>query len=238
VGDRKLSNPADKEAAIDEVLPYVRAVRSRIQKREYFDIAMDSLRISDASLKRELWYSIRGGINQGDRLSQSAKRTTAKPTVAEQRLLELLFADPELRDAVLSMLQLEDYEDLATVEIFRALIAISQEGTEVEYESLIKKTEGDPVASELIPQLLMSDSWRWDSKETHAKTQNLTPEVCVQTFRLMKVENQIEEIKSELSDAARNGDADLVAELSRRQIELGGQRKTLRQIKEGESATL
>ncbi len=48
VRDRKLTNPADKEAAIDEVLPYIRAVRSRIQKREYFDIAMDSLRVSDA----------------------------------------------------------------------------------------------------------------------------------------------------------------------------------------------
>jgi hypothetical protein len=216
----------------------VRAVRSRLQKREYFDIAMDSLRISDASLRRELWHSIRGGNNQEDRVRQTSNRTTAKATVAEQRLLELLFADSELRDAVLPMLQLEDYEDLATVEVFRALIAISQEGTEVEYENLISKTEGDPVAAELIPQLLMSDSWRWDSKETHAKTQNLTPEVCVQTFRLMKVENQIEEVKSQLSDAARNGEADLVAELSRRQIELGGRRKTLRQRNDGESATL
>ena len=50
VRDRKLSNPADKEAAIDEVLPYIRAVRSRLQKREYFDIAMDSLRIGDATV--------------------------------------------------------------------------------------------------------------------------------------------------------------------------------------------
>src|SRR5918992_3421880 len=59
VRDRKLGNPADKEAAIDEVLPYIRAVSSRLQKREYFDIAMDSLRISDGVLRRELWQSIR-----------------------------------------------------------------------------------------------------------------------------------------------------------------------------------
>src|SRR6185437_15569598 len=61
IRDRKLNNPADKEAAIDEVLPFIRAVRSRIQKREYFDIAMDSLRISDPAMKRELWHSIRQG---------------------------------------------------------------------------------------------------------------------------------------------------------------------------------
>ncbi|HEX4900468.1 MAG TPA: DNA primase, partial [Pyrinomonadaceae bacterium] len=60
VRDRKLSNPAHKEAAIEEVLPFIRAVRSRIQKREYFDIAMDSLRVSDLSLRREFWQSLRG----------------------------------------------------------------------------------------------------------------------------------------------------------------------------------
>ncbi len=76
VRDRKLSNPADKEAAIDEVLPYIRAVRSRIQKREYFDIAMDSLRIGDAALRRELWHSIQAGASAttGEPKHQSSAR--------------------------------------------------------------------------------------------------------------------------------------------------------------------
>src|SRR6266404_842252 len=58
VGDRNLHRPAEKAEAVEEVLPYVRAVRSPIQKREYFDIAMDALRISDAALRRELWHSL------------------------------------------------------------------------------------------------------------------------------------------------------------------------------------
>src|SRR4029077_12251115 len=61
VRDRNLHRPAEKADAVEEVLPYVRAVQSRIQKRDYFDIAMDSLRIGDAALKRELWYSLRSG---------------------------------------------------------------------------------------------------------------------------------------------------------------------------------
>src|SRR5207244_11603836 len=73
VRDRKLSNPADKEAAIDEVLPYVRAVRSRLQKREYFDIAMDSLRIGDVTLRRELWQSIKTAINENARDRKSTR---------------------------------------------------------------------------------------------------------------------------------------------------------------------
>src|SRR5918996_6663700 len=43
--DRNLHRPADKAEAVEEVLPYLRAVKSRIQKREYFDVAMDALGI-------------------------------------------------------------------------------------------------------------------------------------------------------------------------------------------------
>src|SRR6266446_481237 len=118
VRDRKLSNPADKEAAIDEVLPYLRAVRSRLQKREYFDIAMDSLRIGDVTLRRELWQSIKTAINENARVGQTSRHAQVKPNVAEQRLLELLLADEELRRNFLPNLEPGDYADLPTALIF------------------------------------------------------------------------------------------------------------------------
>src|SRR5918911_1883761 len=61
VRDRNLLRPADKAAAVEEVLPYVRAVRNGIQKREYFDIAMDALRVEERALRNELWQSIKAG---------------------------------------------------------------------------------------------------------------------------------------------------------------------------------
>ena len=56
--DRNLRRPADKAEAVEEVLPFVRAVRNRIQKREYFDMTMDALRVEEPALRRELWQSI------------------------------------------------------------------------------------------------------------------------------------------------------------------------------------
>ena len=160
VRDRKLNNPADKEAAIDEVLPYIRVVRSRIQKREYFDIAMDSLRVSDAALRRELWNSIRQGTGANTRSAGAPKpevqRRLVKPTVAEERLLELLLGDTELRRAVLPKLQPGDYYDLPTAPIFRALIDAARDGTSIDFDFLSEKTAGDPV-SELLPSLLMTE---------------------------------------------------------------------------------
>jgi DNA primase len=217
VRDRKLTNPAEKEAAIDEVLPFIRAVRSRIQKREYFDIAADSLRIADASVLRELWQFVRGGDTR-----PGARRTLtrqADATPAEQRLLGLLFADEDLRHGVLPILRPEDYEDLPTAAVFRALLELESEGTEISFESLSRKTEGD-VASKLLPMLLMSES-------LHASNEHYAPEECVQTFRLMKLNHRIEEIRVELATAERAGDNERVSTLSSEQIELARRRGAL-----------
>ena len=207
VRDRKLSNPADKEAAIEEVLPYIRVVRSRFQKREYFDIAMDSLRIGDATLKRELWHSIRQGTGEGARAGEAAKaaarRATIKPTVAEERLLGFVFANEELRSGVLSMLQPEDYEDLATAPLLRVLLELQNEHQEIDFNSLSEKLAETPELAELLPMLMMSES-------LHASNEHYTPEECVFTFRLMKLENRIGQLRDEGALAEREGNAETV----------------------------
>ena len=189
VRDRKLSNPADKEAAIDEVLPYIRAVRSRIQKREYFDIAMDSLRIGDAAMRRELWHSIRGGGGGVTRAGQTpARPAPVKPTVAEAKLLQLLLGDEELRRTVLAKLEPADYDDLATAPIFRALVEGAREGVTIDFDFLTKKTEGD-ATSELLPGLLMTEVE--DHEKEQAEASELTADKCLDALRLIRSNNRI-----------------------------------------------
>ena len=219
VRDRKLTNPADKEAAIDEVLPFIRAVRSRIQKREYFDIAMDSLRIGDVSLRRELWQSLRGSdVGRPPVKRESGGQTQATP--AEQRLLSVLFADEKLRREVLPMLDTADYEDLPTAAIFRSLRELENEGCAIDFETLSQKTEGDALSTRLLPMLLMSES-------LHASNEHYSAAECVHTFRLMKTNQRIEEIRAELAAAEREGDSEKVSLLSQEQVELARRRGTL-----------
>ena len=224
VRDRKLSNPADKEAAIDEVLPYVRVVRSRLQKREYFDIAMDSLRIGDATLRRELWHSIRQGTGEGTRAGEAvkatARRPTIKPTVAEERLLGLVFANEELRSGVLSMLQPEDYEDLATAPLLRVLLELENERREINFDSLSEKLAETPELAELLPMLMMSES-------LHASNEHYTPEECVFTFRLMKLESRIGQLRDEGAMAEREGNTERVIRVSAEQTELAKRKSAL-----------
>jgi len=218
VRDRKLSNPADKEAAIDEVLPYIRAVRSRLQKREYFDIAMDSLRISDTTVKRELWHSIRTGINERARVGQqTTKRAQVRLTVAEQRLLELLLADEELRRIVLPKLEPGDYDDLPTALIFRALVEGQHEDAEIDFDFLSKKTEGDPI-SELLPSLLMSEAEVPENAQLEAR--QLDAQRCIDALRLMNVDRRLSDLRSEIAVAERNGDTERRDKLSIEHLQL------------------
>jgi DNA primase len=219
VRERKLSNPAEKEAAIDEVLPFIRAVNSRIQKREYFDIAMDSLRISDVPMRRELWQQVRGSAKTVPAVTRGEARPV-KITPAEERLLGLLFADEALRHGVLGMLQAEDYEDLATAPIFRALLAMDRENIAINFDNLTERIAGDAASAALLPMLLMSES-------LHASNENYAPEECIYAFRVMKLQQRIDEIRADLATAEREGDADKVSRLSNEQMELEKLRSAL-----------
>jgi DNA primase len=219
--DRNLHRPAEKAEAVEEVLPYIKAVNSRIQKREYFDMAMDGLRITDAALKRELWQSVRDkAIHRTPAVARLTQQRQA--TAAEQRLLGLLFADENLRRKVLAMLREEDYEDLPTAPLFKALIELDREGSTIDFDTVTAKTEGDDSVQRMIPMVLLNSS-------LHGSNEHYVPEECVSTFRLMKIDHRIEELRAELTSAERNQDTDKVSQLVAEQIELSAQRQSMLQ---------
>jgi len=224
--DRNLHRPAEKAEAVEEVLPYIRAVGSRIQKREYFDMAMDALgidreNVNTSTWRRELWQTVRDNRSIRTNTVQALTRRS-EATAAEQRLLGLLFADANLRRAVLPMLHEEDYEDLATAPLFKALLELEQEGVEIDFDSLTRKTEDDESAGKMIPMVLMNSS-------LHGSNEHYVAEECVSTFRLMKVEQRIEELRRELAIAEREQDGERVSRLSAEQIQLSSLRQAMLQ---------
>ena len=225
--DRNLHRPAEKAEAVEEVLPYIRAVNSRIQKREYFDMAMDALgidreNVNTSAWRRELWQTVRDNRNIRTTTVQALTRRT-DATAAEQRLLGLLFADANLRREVLPMLREEDYEDLATAPLFKALFELEREGVEIDFDSLTNKTDGDEFAARMIPMVLMNSS-------LHSSNEHYVAEECVATFRLMKIEQRIEELRRELAIAEREQDGDKVSRLSAEQIQLSSVRQGMLQF--------
>jgi DNA primase len=220
VRDRNLHSPSDKAAAVEEALPFVRAVRSRIQKREYFDITMDALRVQPEQ-RRELWQRIRSGASTDAAAVQEMVRRSpaSRPTVAEERLLELLLANEELRKIILPRLESADYEDLATAPIFRALVSLDKEDQEVGFDSLSEATADDSQAGELLARLLMTDTTTESFDESQAAADS-----CLDALRLMKLDRHIDELSSELAEAERAGETERRDRLALELLELSKRR--------------
>jgi DNA primase len=205
VRDRNLLRPAEKAAAVEEALPYVRAVRNAIQKREFFDMTMDALRIDEASLRSELWQSVKSsaGAELG-KLGQKVARSYARqPTVAEQKLLELLVNDAELRGEFLPLMVEADYEDLATASIFQALKKLDSEGRPVDAIGLMAETEGDAVADDLVPLLLISDAIRDEGEAIDDS--RIVARKCFNALRLINIDRRLNEVSHKMAAAERVG---------------------------------
>src|ERR1700730_12744136 len=96
VSDRNLHRPAEKAEAVEEVLPFLRSVRSNLQKRGYFDIAMDRLRVAPAD-RQSQWRLLTRPSNPIAKANTALRRAT-EPSPAEARLLNLLLNDSESRN--------------------------------------------------------------------------------------------------------------------------------------------
>jgi DNA primase len=214
VRDRSLHSPADKAAAVEETLPFVRAVRDRIQRREYFDIVMDALRVQ-TDQRRELWQRIRAGASTDAASVQALVNVERKPTVAEERLVALLLANPDLRKTILSQLEASDYEGLATAPIFRAFVNLDRDDKEIGFDSLSEATSEDPRAIELLARLIVTTTASEPFDELLASAyKNL------KALKLLKVERHIEELRSQLAEAQRAEDEQSLYRLAMEELKL------------------
>lgn len=227
VRERNLALPKAKAEAIEEILPVLSAVKNPIQKRDSFDQAMNFLRVDDSILKRDLWKNLKLGARfETETVKQQVVRATqAKMTVAEQRLLELLIYDAGLRAEILPQIDEPDFEALATASIFRALFVIHQNGLEVTNKNLLELVEGDEMASDFVPILLMSETAR---EPDEAIDEVLTDaENCLAALRTMAISRRILEISQELVFAEQNQDIELRNALVNEQIELARNKRNL-----------
>jgi DNA primase len=217
--ERNLALPKQKADAIEDVLPVISAVRNSIQKRESFDQAMNYLRVEDAVLKRDLWKTVKLGahVDAGTIRKTVSRTMQARLTVAEQRLLEFIIHDAELRGLILPQLEETDYEALATASVFRALLTIQADGKQFTAENLENLVSDDLQVQEVLPLLLMSEPPR---EPDEAIDEILAEaEKCVFTLRGMAIANRILEISQELVNAEQTGDFALRDQLVREQIE-------------------
>ena len=146
---------------------------------------------------------------------------SARRTVAEEKLLELLLADEELRKIVLPRLESADYEELATAPIFRALKRLDEQGREISIDSLSQETDGNSLVTELLPRLIVAEQFESFDESLAAADSNL------KALRLIRIERLIDELGAQLAEAQRAADDEKLYRLAMDQLELKKQRAAL-----------
>ena len=226
VAGRNLSNAKQKAEAIEEFLPLVSHIRNTIQRRETFDQAMDFFRVEDPSLKRELWTMIKSGDQHPiQTITQRVSRSAHKTTIAEKHLLELLIFDPELQSLILPQMEPSDYENLATGELFGAMIAINSAGQAIDRDSMLTHIGDDESLVDTLQVLLLGEPRR--TADAVLETVLHDAENCVYALREMAITNRIVEISREASLAEQTGDSVSFNQLTYEQLELEKIRRDL-----------
>jgi hypothetical protein len=215
-----MANARDRSDAIEEVLPVIAAIRNPIQKRQSFDEAMVYFGIEDATLKRDLWKTVKSAqVADIDTLARQARRAVRpKVTVAEQYLLELLIHDAELREKILPVIEPSDYEHLATARIFEALYKLQEMGAEPEIGIMNDLVGEDEIARDLIPLLLIGEPKRGAGEVIDGVLHEA--ENCLFSLRSMAIEHRLYEISRALITAEQMGDFEAVTHLVTEQLDL------------------
>lgn len=217
---RNIHNAKHKAEATEEVLPILAKIANPVQKRTSFDQAMDFYRIEDAGLRRDLWTVVKGAVTADPRSFQKAiKRATGvKATLAEEQLLELMIYDPELRSAVLPLLEESDFEQLASAAIFRAFIKLDPAGGEITREQLLEAVAGDEFCEDYIPLLMTTEPKREPGDDIEHVMH--AAENCIVSLRVMAITDRVQEVSREAQIAEQAGDIEQLKLLTLEVIEL------------------
>lgn len=223
--ERDLNHPPDKSAAVEEVMPALGVVKNPIQRREFFDAAMDTLRV-DASLRAGLWEQIRGNAAARATQRHAANHQQETPhvahaprlTIAEQQLLELLVSDAEVRRVILPHIEPTDYAALASARVFEVIHLMHTSDLEFDSSKLVEETANDATAADIVPLLLMSDVGR-DADEA-ADDHIAKAESCLMTLRLMSIDRRIDELRTAERAAERSGDMTRLHEVMNERLDL------------------
>lgn len=232
---RNLSLPKQKAEAIEEAVPLLASIGNTVEKRETLKQTLSFFEINDRVVENHIWKEINERKAYDARARQPArtvsvrdvviKRNSKKITVAEERLLELLIHDNELRKEILPQLETTDYESLATVSIFETLFELEERGVDATSENLLELTKEDPVASEILPMLLISESPREEGEALDDIL--LEAEKQLISLRKIALDERILKNNRELVLAEQSNDVSRIAEVVKEQINLGHLKRQL-----------
>jgi DNA primase len=217
-----ITRPSGKVEAINSVLPHLVRMRDKVERADYAAQLADRFKVDSRIIREEIK---RAATERRLSLDAGRIRTAQDVTKAERQLLEVILAKPDVRKAIIPNLYEEDFADLATAEIFVAVIRLESDGLEPDYDTLSERIEG--IDRALLTDFLISDL-AWAHADDFDNLFKKATE-AITSLRIKRLERQLEAVQMEIVQAERGNESDRVvqlfaekAELKRRILRLAG----------------
>src|SRR5262249_13127007 len=127
------TRPAGKVETINAILPYLKLVKDKIERSEYFVRIENRLKIESGLLREEFK---KAAEMRAERVSDLGVKAAIEIKDAERVLVEILLNHSDVRRKIMSKMTEEDFDGLRTAPIFRAIFEFERQHTEITYAAM------------------------------------------------------------------------------------------------------
>ncbi len=193
-----------KLKVVDEVLPYIERLPTRIEQGHYLKIVSERIGVNEELLFKEM--RKRGGSAPKKFDVKLQKGVNPAVTLtAEKKVIQVAIRYPELRERVIDSGVLSDFQDDRLRLFGESLFAAPAGADLVEY---FEDEEDRGVYLKLVMEML----------ETVEPGKELDD--CIKSLRLHKLKKDKERLRKEMEEAAKKGDEGLLMKLRERHKKL------------------
>ena len=218
------SRPAGKVDTINEILPYMKLVKDKIERAEHFAKIADRLKIDSQLLRDEFK---KAADTRAERVSERAVMASIAIKHAERRLLEILLNNDAMRPRLIDLIFEDDYAGLRTAALFRVIIEFTRRGAELSHASLSDALDDDDLARDLLPELMLGAPEE-ETGDAAESARRLVME-SLHSLRCTQLSDKQAELQVEINQAQRANDQTRLGELTMKKFEIAKQERTLAQ---------
>lgn len=218
------STPAGKIETINAILPYIKLVKDNFELQQLFPHIADKLKIDHDLVRQEFKKAVE---TRQDKISNLAGSALLSVKSAERKLLEILLACQPVRRQMSVQMTEEDYFGLRTEKLFHLIFEFERQQNELSYPALSQSLGDKELASNLLPQLMISNAEIDLSNQEALNRAEREATESLHTLRYERVESKRLSVHADLKLAQQRGDQLLVSKLSMEHFELLKQEREL-----------
>jgi len=212
------ASPAGKVETLNEILPYLKLVKDRVEMTEQVERIADRLKLDSKVVREEFRRAVE---TRADRVSETAVAAQMAVKPAEKTLLAALLNHANVRRRMMRQLTEADFKQLRTAPIWKLLFDFEQQGFEPSYAAFSEQIYDAALVNDLLPELLI------EVEEKAEEAYQREAEESLLSLRSSRLAEQQAVLQTEINQAQRAGNAEQVNELLLLKFELAKQERAI-----------